>query len=110
MASRKRTKNRAKFSLRKQSLRGCIGFCVVILVIIGLLVSIYFSFKKGGNAGLGIGSVGVISIVGSIIGLVLEITSLKEEDIYKMIPITGTVLGTLAFLAWGGILAIGVFF
>ncbi|MGN0312555.1 MAG: DUF6142 family protein [Lachnospiraceae bacterium] len=110
MIQRKKPKNRAKFSGRKQSVRGCIGFAVEALALAGLLVLLNLAFVQKGNAGELLGSFGILDMIVAMAGLVLEILSLKEEDVYKMIPGIGTFLGVLTTLSWIGILVIGIFF
>ena len=109
MVQGKKRKKRAKFSGRKQSLRGCIGFAIEILALVGLAVLLNLAFAQKGNAGELIGSFGILDMMVSVAGLILEIRSLKEEDVYKMIPGIGTFLGVLNTLAWIGILLIGIF-
>ncbi len=110
MAYKKKQRNRAKFSGRKQSVRGCIGLGVVILAWIGLMATIYFSFMKEGEAQLAIGSFGVLSMVCSLAGTIVEIISLSEEDIYKMVPIVGMILGIVSLVAWVGIYVMGILY
>ncbi|SFQ32886.1 hypothetical protein SAMN02910358_01622 [Lachnospiraceae bacterium XBB1006] len=104
---KKKHRDRAKFSGRKQSIRGCVGFGIVIIALIALLVSVNFAFVKGGNAGLFLGDLGVLSMLIALVGVIVEILSLTEEDIYKLIPSVGTALGCLTLLSWVGIYVMG---
>ena len=109
MTRRKKHRDRAKFSGRKQSVRGLIGFGIVLLALIALLFSVNFAFIKGGNAGIVLGDAGVFCMFLALIGWVIEIMALREEDIYKMIPGIGTALGSITLLTWIGIYCIGAF-
>jgi uncharacterized membrane protein len=87
--------------------RGCVGFGIVIIALMALMLSVNFAFLKKGNAGLFIGDLGVLSMIVALVGVVVEILSLTEEDIYKLIPSIGTVLGCLTLLSWVGIYVMG---
>lgn len=110
MIQRKRQRRRAKFTGRKQSVRGCVGFGIVLLALVGMLIMLNLAFAKKGNAGELLGSFGILAMLLSFVGVVLEFRSLKEEDIYKMIPGIGAFLGVLTTASWIGILIIGIFF
>ncbi|MCR4956634.1 MAG: DUF6142 family protein [Lachnospiraceae bacterium] len=103
-----RNKSKAKFSGRKQSKRAIAGLVLVALALISLLVSINLAFIQEGKAGTLIGSLGLASLIFAVVGLVMEILSLKEEDVYKLIPIVGTVLGALTGASWLAIYIVGI--
>ncbi|MBE5902122.1 MAG: hypothetical protein E7280_09475 [Lachnospiraceae bacterium] len=109
MTRRKKHRDRAKFSGRKQSLRGLIGFAIIIIALVALFTSVNFAFIKGGKAGIILGDTGVFCMFLTLLGWIIEIMALTEEDIYKMIPAIGTILGSLTLLSWIGIYCIGVF-
>lgn len=107
MIQRKK-RRRAKFSGRKQSVRGCIGFGIVLFAFIGLLGLLNLAFVKKGNAGEIFGSFGILSMLLAFAGLILELMALKEEDVYRIIPGIGAFLGVLTSLSWIGVLLIGI--
>lgn len=109
MTRRKRRRDRAKFSGRKQSIRGLLGFGIVLAALVALLTSVNFAFMKEGKAGIILGDTGVLCMFLTFVGWIIEIMALTEEDIYKLVPVIGTVLGSLTLLSWIGIYCIGVF-
>lgn len=108
MRQQTKRKRRAKFSGRKQSIRGLVGLGLSITAMISLLVMINIAFVKEGNAQLLLGSFGVLTIVGFTGGTVLDIMALKEEEVYKVVPVVGTVLGILGMLAGSSIYIMGM--
>lgn len=110
MRQQAKKKRRAKFSGRKRSVRGYIGLGINVLAIMAYIVMINIAFVKEGNAKMFIGSIGLLAVLGVFIGTILDILALGEEDVYKLIPIVGTVIGVVGILIGVGIYVIGILY
>ena len=67
-----------------------------------------FTDKNKGAAPMQYGSVILLSMVFSIVGMVLGILAMLEKDIFRMFPVLGIVLNSLTLIAGCMILYIGV--
>ena len=72
--------NKYKFSDKSQTLGGMISTVMGLAALVSFGYGIYIAFKAKGNAGLEVGSLGLLSFMLSVIGLVIGLLSFKEED------------------------------
>ena len=72
--------NKYKFSDKRQSLGGIISTIMGLLALASLIYGVYLSYKAEGYAGLKVGSLGLLSLLFSIIGSVIGLLSFKEDD------------------------------
>jgi len=72
--------NKYKFSDKRQSLGGIISTIMGLLALASLIYGIYISFKAEGYAGLKVGSLGLLSLLISVIGTFIGLLSFKEDD------------------------------
>ena len=70
--------NKYKFSDKRQSLGGIISTIMGLLALASLIYGVYLSYKAEGYAGLKVGSLGLLSLLFSIIGSVIGLLSFKE--------------------------------
>ncbi len=66
-----------------------------IISIVSMIIVIYLTYLKDGNATNGYGMTGLFATVFSLIGFVLGIVALREKDTYKLFSWLGTVLNVL---------------
>ena len=75
-----------KFTEKTQSKRGIAGFVIAALSIGIFIYVVWNSYTHKGAGSMYLGSAGVTSMLLSIVGLVLSVKSLKEEDSFKLFP------------------------
>ena len=73
-----------------------------------IVLAVYFTFQNKGVAPMQYGTVILLSLVFAAVGFVLGIRSNLEKDIYRLFPVLGIVLNSMALLAGGFILYIGI--
>ena len=85
--------NKYKFSDKRQSLGGIISTIMGLLALASLIYGVYLSYKAEGYAG----SLGLLSLLFSIIGSVIGLLSFKEDDKFYTLSKVGSLLcGILA--------------
>jgi hypothetical protein len=89
--------NKYKFSDKRQSLGGIISTIMGLLALASLIYGVYISFKAEGYAGLKVGSLGLLSLLISVIGTFIGLLSFKEDDKFYTLSKVGSMLcGILA--------------
>lgn len=83
------------------------GLAVVLLLIYIIFVNL--AFRADGNLSMYYGSVGVMAILVSVAAAVTAVTSLREEDSFKLFPRLGLGLSILSMGCWIGTYAMGVY-
>ncbi len=98
-----------KFTEKTHSKKGMVatGLGVVLLVI--YFVFIHLAFRADGNLSMYYGSAGVMAMLVSVVAAAVAITSLKEEDSFKLFPRLGLGLSILSMGCWIGTYAMGVY-
>ena len=71
--------NKYKFSDKSQTLGGMISTVMGLAALVSFGYGIYIAFQAKGNAGLEVGSLGLLSFMLSVIGLVIGLLSLKKK-------------------------------
>ena len=79
-----------------------------VIANVSIVLAVYFTFQNKGVAPMQYGTVILLSLVFAVVGFVLGIRSNLEKDIYRLFPVLGIVLNSIALLAGGFILYIGV--
>lgn len=72
--------NKYKFSDKSQTLGGTISTVMGVAALSCLLYGVFVAFKKSGEAGLEVGSLGLMALMLSVIGTVIGLLSFKEYD------------------------------
>ena len=89
--------NKYKFSDKSQTLGGTIATAMGAAALISFGYGVYISFQADGNAGLEVGSFGMLSLMLAVIGTVIGLISFKEDDkFYTLSKIGSLVCGVLA--------------
>ena len=79
-----------------------------VIADVSIVLAVYFTFQNKGVAPMQYGTVILLSLVFAAVGFVLGIRSNLEKDIYRLFPVLGIVLNSMALLAGGFILYIGI--
>ena len=89
--------NKYKFSDKSQTLGGTISTVMGVAALSCLLYGVFVAFKKSGEAGLEVGSLGLMALMLSVIGTVIGLLSFKEYDkFYKIKKIGSMLCGIIA--------------
>lgn len=97
------------FTNKKHSEKAIMSTILGIISIVSLLIVVFLTYRKGGNAPAGYGVTGILVTLFSLIGLVLGILTIKEKDRYYLFPGLGIVFNLLALVGIGFILYIGAY-
>lgn len=89
--------------------RGIMSFILGILSIVTFVTAIYLSYQRGGASSERYGAAGALAVVFMLAGFVLGIYSCTEKDRFKLFPVLGIVLNTIAFFILSLILYAGAF-
>ncbi len=103
----RRRPNSYKFTEKSQSKKGIISFSVAAVLVLLYLIFVFLSFKEAGNLSTYYGSVGVLAMIFSIVTLIVSITSLLEEDTFKLFPRMAIGTSILAVFLWVGTYVMG---
>ena len=79
-----------------------------VIANVSIVLAVYFTFQNKGVAPMQYGTVILLSLIFAMVGFVLGIRSSMEKDIYRLFPILGIVLNSIALLAGGFILYMGI--
>ena len=79
-----------------------------VISIASIVLAVYLTFQNKGVAPMQYGSVILLSLIFALVGLGLGIRSCLEKDIYRLFPVLGIILNSIAVLAGGFILYLGV--
>lgn len=100
-------KNHNKFSKKKHSKRGmlaCVLAAASIFVLLYLLAAAFFS---KGSGSVYFGSAGILAMAVAIAALVQAVKSLREEDVFRGIPIASVLVSVFATAAWLALYILG---
>lgn len=105
--NKKRKRRSYKFTEKKQS-KLAVG-AIVTALFSGIVLALFLfeAFQTEGNASVYFGSMGILAMLGTIASLIVSLLSLREEKVFKAIPITAVVLNGLFFMAWAIVYLIG---
>lgn len=97
-----------KFSNKCHSGKGMLSLGFGAASLIMLLALIYWASIKQGNGSIYLGTIGLVSLVFSVIGLVIGLISFFELNRYKLFPKIGSIFNIIMLLIWTSIVMIGV--
>lgn len=108
MASMKKNRhNYFRFTERTHSKRGIIAFLFAVLLLIGYVLMVLWSYKQDGTLSMYYGSAGIVAILLSLADLIAAAGSMSEENTYKLYPRLALLVSLLALICWGGTYVIG---
>ncbi len=97
-----------KFTKKKNPIQGVMAFILGAIAIGSIVLAVYLTYRNKGVAPMQYGTVILLSLIFAVIGLVLGIRACLEKDIYRFFPVMGIIGNSLAVLAGGFILYLGV--
>ena len=100
--------NKYKFSDKSQTLGGMISTVMGLAALVSFGYGIYIAFQAKGNAGLEVGSLGLLSFMLSVIGLVIGLLSFKEEDKFYTFSRAGSLMCGIFSLFMVAVLMMGI--
>jgi len=96
--------NKYKFSDKSQTLGGMISTVMGLAALVSFGYGIYIAFKAKGNAG----SLGLLSFMLSVIGLVIGLLSFKEEDKFYTFSRAGSLMCGIFAIFMVAVLMMGI--
>ena len=96
------------FTDKKNPERGIMSAILGVIACVSVCLAVYLTSQNKGAAPMQYGSVILLSMVFSIVGMVLGILAMLEKDIFRMFPVLGIILNSLTLIAGCMILYIGV--
>lgn len=100
--------NKYKFSDKSQTLGGIISTLMGLGAMGVFGYGIYLSFQAQGNAGLEVGSMGLLSFMLALMGTVIGLLSFKEEDKFYTLSRIGSLLCGIFTVFMVAVLFMGV--
>ena len=76
--------------------------------LISLIVVIFFTYKRGGDAKAAYGFTGVFATFFSLIGTILGFVSVRDKNSFRLFPVLGLILNVIVLSGIGGIIFLGV--
>lgn len=98
--AKKRRKRKYKFTDKKRSKKGLAACGVALVSLLALGITLWMSYQANGEGSVYLGSVGIAAMLVGIASFLMAMQSLKEENTWKKIPITATVLSIVAAGSW----------
>ncbi len=98
-----------KFTNKKHSEKAIMSTVFGALSLISLVVVIYLSYSKAGEAPVNYGFSGILILIFAIVGLVLGVLALQEKERFMFFCRLGCVLNGLALAGVSGILYAGAY-
>lgn len=104
---KKRKRRNYKFTKKKHS-KLAIG-TLITGIISGVVLVLFMieAFRTKGNAGIYFGSMGLLAMFGTIASLIASLLSLREDKVFKLLPISAVIINGIFFLAWAVVYFIG---
>ena len=97
-----------KFTNKRHPMKSLMAVVLALIGIVAITLSVFLSFRNGGEARPAYGAATLLSMIMALGGLILAIISRTEPDRYYFFPDLGIVLNLLVLAAGGGILALGL--
>lgn len=79
-----------------------------VISLAALIVAIFFTYRRGGDAKVAYGFAGVFATFFSLIGTILGVVSVGDKNNFRLFPVLGLVLNLVVLAGIGGILFWGV--
>jgi hypothetical protein len=91
-------RDRYMFTDNRHPEKGIMSAALGVIAVATLAVSVFFTFKDGGQAQMRYAAAAFVAAVFSVVGLFLGIKSRFERDIFKLFPDIGITLNTIAVI------------
>ncbi len=97
------------FTNKNHPLKSIMAVILGILSIVTLVTAVYLSYQQGGISSVRYGAAGLLAVVFMMAGMGLSLYSMTERDTFKLFPILGIVLNTVAICILSLILYAGAY-
>ena len=104
----KRPKGKSKFTVKETKLSTIFAVSLGVISAITVLLLLYLTFLRGGEATLSYGLAGVLASVFSVIGLILSILCINDHYQPHTLGWVGLATNGVAAIAMAGILYLGM--
>lgn len=101
-------KHKYKFTNKKNTVGGKFSTLFGSVSAVLIIYAIYISFQARGNAGDIVGILGTSSFICSTAGIIVGLSSFKEEDRFYYFSWFGTVVSAIVWIAIFAIIAVAV--
>ncbi|MDE6253321.1 MAG: hypothetical protein K2M78_11940 [Lachnospiraceae bacterium] len=102
------SRHKYKFTNKHNTTGGTVAFLLGIMAA-GLMVwAVYMAYRDRGNSGTDMGLIGTLSFFVSTVGLLLGLSSFKEEDKFYLFSWIGTILCGIIWLMLCAVVVIGI--
>lgn len=105
----RRRRSSYKFTEKTHSKKGMVSTALSLLLLVLYIVFIELAFRSEGSLSMYYGSVGVMAMLASVVSAVIALSSMKEEDSFKLFPRLGLGLSILSMGCWIGTYVMGVY-
>lgn len=95
------------FTNKKHSQRGLMSVILGAISLVSLIVVIYLTYLKSGEAPGGYGVTGLLATLFSFVGLILGIVTVQDKAYYRVAPWLGVILNLVSLICVGLILYLG---
>ena len=104
----KRPNGKSKFTVKETKLSTIFGAALGVISMVTVLLLLYLTFARGGEATLSYGFAGVLASVFSVTGLVLSILCINDHYQPHTLGWLGLVTNGIATLSMASILYLGM--
>lgn len=108
MAGSKRPKGKTKFSVKETKLPTVFGASLGVISLAAVLLILYLTFKRGGEASVSFAFAGFLASVFSVTGWILSVLCLNDHYQPHFLGWIGLIANSTALLAMAGILYLGM--
>lgn len=95
------------FTNKRHSHRAIMSTILGIISIVSLVIVVYLTYRKDGDAAVGYGFTGLLATLFSLIGLVLGVITVRNKEYYRLFPWLGVGLNLFALGSISLILYLG---
>ncbi|KAB1441012.1 DUF6142 family protein [Candidatus Galacturonibacter soehngenii] len=106
----KRRKKYIKFTDKSHAVNGVVSTILGSISIIFMLALVMFSYMYKGEAGIYIGSIGLMAFIIALVGLGKGIKSFQERERYYLFSKIGSILNAIIITLWIAIYVIGTWY
>lgn len=93
-------RRRVKFTDKKHAKKGIASSALALVSLLSMVGLVVDTSLARGNAGREVGLFGFLSIVIAVFGLILGITSYKEQERYYLFSGIGTAMNAFLLILW----------
>ncbi len=109
MAKRpKRPKTKSKFSVKENKLSTILGVALGIISIITVLLLVYLTFRRGGEASVSFAFAGLLASVFSLVGFLLSFLCVNDHYQHHWLGWIGMLTNGVGLATMAGILYLGM--